>query len=155
MICMIIRTSSVHQKGRLTQGSLTDLTLPRMLDSMAGTTAEDNSPPWAQAVQPIHQEKCDLKIVMYYYYFYFIVKMIFFYLWLTSNSQSERLPILLGTASIQKIIYSVESRDECLPQYNCVITATNEREVIDISPYFPLVREKYFIVPELLIPRFV
>ena len=46
-------------------------------------------------------------------------------------------------------------RDECLPQYNCVITATNEREVIDISPYFPLVREKYFIVPELLIPRFV
>ena len=46
-------------------------------------------------------------------------------------------------------------RDECLPQYNCVITATNEREVIDISPYFPLVREKYFIIPELLIPRFV
>ena len=45
--------------------------------------------------------------------------------------------------------------DECLPQYNCVITATNEREVIDISPYLPLVGEKYFIVPELLIPGFV
>ena len=36
-----------------------------------------------------------------------------------------------------------------------MITATNESEVIDISPYPPLVREKYFIVPQLLIPGFV
>ena len=57
-------------------------------------------------------------------------------------------------AYIRQISYDL-SRIDGVPQYDRMIAATNESKVIDISPYFPLVREKYFIVPELLIPRFV
>ena len=89
---------------------------------------------------------------MCYYYFYCKNDFIFIYGW-------SQTCIVRATSNPAGYSINLENnifcRDECLPQYNCVITATNEREVIDISPYFPLVREKYFIVPELLIPRFV
>ena len=48
-------------------------------------------------------------------------------------------------AYFRQISYDL-SRIDCVPQYDRMIAATNESEVIDISPDLPLVREEDLVV---------
>ena len=48
-------------------------------------------------------------------------------------------------AYFRQISYDL-SRIDCVPQYDRMIAATNESEVIDISPNLPLVREEDLVL---------